>query len=761
MGVTRTDSGPGALGHVERTFGRRFRATRRLKEANGVLTLLGHDLEAPGGEDAPVPDGAPTGAGAVVIKVVPAARLAPGERDRLEGTLRALDGPALPALAPPLALGEEGGTVYFVRRYVPGVTLARRLAAGRLDAPDALLVAGAIFDALAAAHAREVLHLDLKPGNVVLTLSPGGRPERAVVVDFGLARSGRLGDAWEGAGNGDADGAAQLAGLAPYVAPELAGLFRAPVDRRTDLYAAGIVLYECLAGGPPFTGQPGEVLRQHLSSAPPSLAGRELPAARALDGLVQRLLQKEPAARYPSAAAAGKDVAALRAAIARGESDPAPGSGATAALPVLTEPGFVGRAAELAALQAALDEAARRGGRLVCVEGESGAGKTRLLDELAGRQGASGAWVLRGQGVDASAQGPFQVLSGVVEGIAALTRATPPLGAALAGRIGEDLDTAATTLPGLTEALASSPPPAPAAADGNAGPEAFGEARALDALAALLDSLGTPDRAALVLLDDVQWADEATVRLLRRWRHGAGRASGAEGEAPAGDAPGGRVLVVVAFRGEAVGEGHPLRRLSPDAHLRLAAMEPGEVRRLAVSMAGDLPEPALALVQSLAAGSPFMAAAALRGLSEAGALVAGDGGWRVEPLALDEVRSSYAAATVLARRLDLLPAPTLGLLTAGAVLGRTFDLGLAARLAGESPEGAAEAVAEARRRHLLWSEAAGQRFVHDRLRETLLSRLEPPARRDLHRRAAAALAGGGSASPAALAYHLDAAGSPE
>ena len=109
---------------------------------------------------------------------------------------------------------------------------------------------------------------------------------------------------------------------------------------------------------------------------------------------------------------------------------------------------------------------------------------------------------------------------------------------------------------------------------------------------------------------------------------------------------------------------------------------------------------------------------------------------------------SAQAATVLARRLDLLPAPTLGLLTAGAVLGRTFDLGLAARLAGQSPEGAAEAVAEARRRHLLWSEAApGNASSTTALRETLLSRLDPPARRDLHRRAARPPSPGVAPSP--------------
>ena len=301
------------------------------------------------------------------------------------------------------------------------------------------------------------------------------------------------------------------------------------------------MLYECLAGGPPFTGQPGEVLRQHLSSARPSLAGRALPAARALDwagaaaaaeGARRRATRRRAACRGGRCRPAGGDCPA-------GESDPSPGSGAAAARPVLTEPGFVGRAAELAALQAALDAAARLGGRLVCVEGESGGGKTRLLDELAGRQGPSGAWVLRGQGVDASAQGPFQVLGGVVEGIAALTRGAPPLGAALAGRIGEDLDTAATTLPGLAEALALSAPPAPACRR-TATPDRrpSGRPGRSTPWPRCWTRSGRRSGRRWSCWTTCSGRTRRTVRLLRRWRHGAGRASGADGEAPAGDATG-------------------------------------------------------------------------------------------------------------------------------------------------------------------------------------------------------------------------------
>src|SRR5206468_12648492 len=104
-----------------------------------------------------------------------------------------------------------------------------------------------------------------------------------------------------------------------------------------------------------------------------------------------------------------------------------------------------------------------------------------------------------------------------------------------------------------------------------------------------------------------------------------------------------------------VPQGHLLRAIPAVGQVKLPPFQPEDVRRLAESMAGPLPDNAVAVVENLAEGSPFMAAAVLQGLVESGALVAEPTGWRVEPLALADVQSSRHAAAFLVRRVESLP----------------------------------------------------------------------------------------------------------
>src|SRR5439155_22625042 len=146
------------------------------------------------------------------------------------------------------------------------------------------------------------------------------------------------------------------------------------------------------------------------------------------------------------------------------------------------------------------------------------------------------------------------------------------------------------------------------------------------------------------------------------------------------------------------------------------------VRKLVESMAGPLPDEAVDVIERLAEGSPFMAAAALRGLVESGALAPVPAGWRVEPLAMADVQSSRHAAAFLVRRIELLPEATLKLLSVGAVLGKEFDLFTAAKLARQSSAQAIAAFKEACHRHIVRSKGKDSQCVviHDKLRETLL-----------------------------------------
>ena len=694
-----------------RRLGNRFELLQRLKTGRGISTWLGSDLR--------------TG-GRVVIKVTPAGAMASGARQRLEHEATVLQELHSHFVVPMVHLGVSGELLYLVTPYIPGETLQERLTRGSMALHEVLMLGQCVLAALAEAHRHGVLHRDVKPSNIIVE----GQPlERATLVDFGLARSERL----------DPSLRDLPVGTARYLSPEQAGLLNRSVEATSDLYSAGIVLFEALSGRPAFDGgSVGEVLRQHLAARPKLRSGGvEVP--RALEELVGRLLQTDPADRYQSAESALADLRALDEALSHGEAEPELVTGAHDQRRSLAEPSFVGRHEELAVLERALERTRTESGRLVMVEAESGGGKSRLIEEFSARAIQHRVWVLRGQAVDQAAQRPFQLFAGVAATVAAAARERPELAETLRQRLVGQETALCTVLPQLEPVLRPAP-------QQNLGPETFGENRGIRALTSLLGALGTQAEPALVLLDDCQWADELTMRALESWQQ-------------AGSQHGGRAMLVASFRSEEVGPGHMLRRLKPSAHLRLATFGAAEVARMAESMAGALPPEAIELVARLSEGNPFMASAVLHGLVEDGALVPGPEGWQVEPDAMAHVRSSRQAASFLVRRLKRLPADSLRLLSVGAVLGKNFDLERVAALSNTHRDRVAAALEEPRRRHMLWEDSRDRyTFVHDKLREALLGLMRPEELQELHRLAARAIAESPQADPFELAYHFDAAG---
>jgi signal transduction histidine kinase/tetratricopeptide (TPR) repeat protein len=703
--------GPGPVPDV---VAGRFRVRQVLQRGSGTATISAFDEVA--GND-------------VVLKTARTSALSRGTRLRLlheAEVLRSLSGPGL---VPLVAAGEEDGLFYLAMPRVAGRTLAERLAEGRLDIEEALALAEHLFGALATVHAHDVLHRDIKPSNVMVSL---GRVETATLIDFGLARSDSLHESLRD----------EPVGTARYMSPEQAGLVHRDVDERSDLYAAGVLLFECAAGRPPFAGQTvGEVLRQHLSAPAPDVRsyGAQVPTAFAQ--MLQRLLRKDPRDRYQSAAGALADVEQIARLLADGDPDPVIALGLSDQRATLTEPAFVGRRQELTDLLAFARAAGTGHGGVLLVEAESGGGKSRMLDELAGRCVESDALLLRGQGVDQAARRPFQLLEGVVDDLVSAASGDDGMAQRLRAALDGERDVLVSVLPALGELLG------PATSDELLGPEEFGEARALTALMHLVDTLGEEGRHAVVLLDDCQWADEATISLLARWQREIA-------ERPA------HALVVAAFRTEEVRSGDPLRSVSR-RRMVLSPFGAPDVRALVESMAGRIPDEALDVVLRLSAGSPFMASAVVRGLVESGALFHDGQQWRADAELMAGAQSSREAAAFLTNRLERLDPHVLRLVGAGAVLGKQFDIELAAGLVGADPGASVLALQGLRNRHLLWLDADDlvATFVHDKLRESLLNRLSAEQRRDLHARAASILAEQpDGASAYDLAFHFHAAG---
>jgi PAS domain S-box-containing protein len=716
-GSAEINTGAPTADPSDRVFGGRYRVERVLKQGSGIETLLGMDV---------------VDNQRVVIKTASDDSLSIGAQMRLEHEAHVLRQIRGQEFAPLLYLGRERGLLVLVEPLVPGITLESRLRRGPLSVRDTLTVGRCLMNALQVVHDQGVLHRDVKPANLIVDEKTP--LARATIIDFGLARSARL----------DASLRDQPVGTALYMSPEQAGLLDQEKDERSDLYSAGILLFECLAGRTPFQGtNVGEVLRQHLTARPAELRSLGLAVPRALDEIIQRLLRKDPRDRYQSAAAVLADLDTLAAALDQGIAEPALVVGLRDLRRSLTEPAFVGRSEELGALDLQLQRVQKGECSLVLLAAESGGGKTRLLAELAQRSARQGACVLRGQGMEQGAQRPFQLLVGVAAELIAAARLDPALGQSIRERLGDQCVAACAALPELTEILGQQPAE-------RLGPETFGQVRTLQALAALLDALGSARSPALVLLDDCQWADELTLKLLGYWQR-----------RQLSDKDFGRhVLLVVAFRSEEVSASHLLRDLRPSLHLELRPFTSRDVRRLAESMAGPLPVEAIEVVERLSEGSPFMTRAILQGLVESGALVAGPSGWNVEQLAMADVQSSRHAAAFLVRRMELLPPNVVTLLSAAAVLGKEFDLGFAATLAGLTPAQAIAALDEARRRHIVWASAQDTAcsFTHDKLRQTLLDRIGPAERKTLHQQAALHLESKDATRVFELAYHFDAAG---
>lgn len=701
---------------VRRVIGSRYRVLRRLKNGEDTETLLASDLTL--NTD-------------VVIKTAAAATFSASARMRLEHEAHVLSQIKNGLLAPLLDSGSEGDQVFLVMPFIPGITLQSRLRQGSLSVMDVITLGRALLTSLTAAHASGVLHRDVKPANVIVNEDA---PLREVtLIDFGLARSTNL----------EASIRDHWVGTAQYLSPEGAGLLDQEVTACSDLYSVGIVLFECLAGHPPFQGKSvGEVLRQHMTVQAPELRSLGLPVPRALEEVIQRLLRKDPRDRYQTAAAVVADLTVIAEALQKGESEPALVVGLQDRRQTLTEPAFVGRGQELAVLNSQLKRTQAGQGGLVLLEAESGGGKSRLLAEFALRGTQQGAWILRGQGLDQAAQRPFQLLTGIAEGLIATARLEPGVEEKIRIRLGDHQEAACSALPELTKVFGSSAM--------GLGPESFAETRSVQALAAFLDALGAADRPVLILLDDCQWTDQLTLRVLSNWQR---RITTVEGP----------VLLIAAFRSEEVPEGHLLRSLPSVAHLKLPSFQAANVRKLVESMAGPLPDEAVDVIERLAEGSPFMASAALRGLVESGALLPVSDGWRVEPLAMAGVQSSRHAAAFLASRIELLPETTIKLLSVGAVLGKEFDLFTASKLARQSSAQAIAALNEAQQRHIVWSKSTDDRcaFMHDKLRQTLLDRLPEIERKDLHLRAAVDLEVEAPGRVYDLAYHFDAVGESE
>jgi tetratricopeptide (TPR) repeat protein/predicted Ser/Thr protein kinase len=632
-------------------------------------------------------------------------------------------------------IGEENEFAFISMEYVQGRPLSDIVEGGPLTVEQSIRYATEAADALAHAHDCGIVHADLKAANAIVSSSG-----RVKLVDFGIAS--RLPKVTaDGTVTSTATSERTPAGTPYAMAPEQ--VRGTHVDVRTDVWALGVMLYEMLAGARPFVAPTVPELFSAILRDAPAPFPDHVPSA--LRVIVQKCLEKEPAQRYERAA----DVRAALEVVASGgdlsgshASRPVSPSGAP--LPpspfVSTSPeatAFVGRDSEIGQMTRAWAQA-RVGRRLLLLAGEPGIGKTRLAMEFARQCAAQQATVLAGRS-DEEALVPYQPFA---EALTWYARVCPEreLRAILngiddRGELGRIVVELTRRIPELRTSLKSG---------------AEGERhRLFDAIDALFAAASSVHPIVLVL-DDLHWADQPTLLLLKHLMRSTRTAA---------------LCIVGTYRDSELRRTHPLAEILADlrrdesvTRLSLRGLTVTDVQGLAPSIAGHAVPPQLAeIVVESAGGNPFFIGEVLRHWRETDAFA--------HPNDHIDLGLPEGVKEVIGRRLSRLSDECNRALALAAVIGREFDVELLIAL-GDLPEDRLlDAIEEAVRAHLI-AEVGGRSrltFRHALIRETLYGELLSARRLRLHRRVAEAIEAQtrGRATPplADLAYHYSQAAS--
>jgi len=649
----------------------------------------------------------------VAVKVLPAkAECNPTARERLRREARAAAGLDHPFICKIHEVGEADGESFIVMEFIDGDTLHQLTSKGPVPVRQVLDIAHALSQALEEAHGRGITHRDLKPGNIMVT-----RQGHVKVLDFGLAKQTATAAATDSTGGGTVltDPGTRV-GTPAYMSPEQ--ILGGPVDPRSDIFSLGVILHEIVSGAHPFKRDtPAETMAAVLRD-PPSGSGRDLEAVPGLRDAIHRMLSKACAERYQTMGELKAEIESLRERSWL-STPPATAASHTHAAAAERTP-FVARDAELGELRRALDQMLLGQGGIVLIGGEPGVGKTRLVRELQREARLRGCLTLTGHCYELEGAPPFVPFAEYMEQAARLV----PQG--LRNALGDGAAEIAAIVPSLRRLYPDIPPQLEVPPD---------QQRRLR-FTAFLDFVlrSTLKSPSVVLFDDLHWADEPTLQLIEFLAPHLATA---------------RTLFVGTYRDVELDVKKPFartlesllrQRLARRISLRRLAEDDVELMLARLSGAPP-PSSVVRVVFQETEGNAFFVEEVYQHLSEEGRLFDDAGAWRHD-LRADTLNVPESVKLVIGRRLERLGDDARKILTAAAVIGRTFPLDLLQAIVETNADGVLDSVEEAERASLVAAHSGREArygFVHELVRTTLITGLSLPRRQRLHLKIADAI----------------------
>ncbi|HYF66264.1 MAG TPA: serine/threonine-protein kinase PknK, partial [Herpetosiphonaceae bacterium] len=652
-----------------------------------------------------------------------------------------LDSPAIVRAA---GLEPHNGSYALVLEDFGGVAL-REYLAGRPQPPrEFLRIALQIVEALSVIHASAIIHKDIKPSNIIINPQTG----QVKVSDFGIASL--LPRENPAVGSPDL-----LEGTLAYISPEQTGRMNRPIDYRSDFYSLGVLCYEMLTGELPFhSADPLELVHQHIARVPEAPEQRRPDIPPMLARIVLKLLAKPAEERYQSAFGLKADLEECLRQLESG--------GTIAEFPLgrhdISErfqlpQKLYGRERDLAVLLAAYAGAAEGGAALLTVTGPSGIGKSALVHEIHKPLVASKGYFISGKFDQLRRDIPF---SAFIQAFQDLTRQilTEPAAriAAWKERLLRALGPNGRIITDVIPEVELIIGPQPEVVGVGPTEEQY---RFRAVLKDFILALAQPEHPLVIFVDDLQWADTATLKLIELLLTAADTR---------------HLLIIGAYRDNEVDASHPLPRLletlraagCPLRSLAIGPLAPADLTALiadTLHCERDRAEPLAQLVAARTDGNPFFAAELLKTLFQ-GRLLRFDqrsGRWEWDLARIEQSGVTHNVVELMRVKIGQLDPATQTALQLAACIGNTFKLHTLAMVNGADSRATAAALYPAldlglivpvgetyRLLKFLSAQASDDaaadlvgfnfRFLHDRIQEAAYALVPAGLKREVHLR---------------------------
>lgn len=639
-----------------------------------------------------------------------------------------------PELTRAYELKHHQGRIALVLEDIGGYSLQQEQRSMPFKLEGSLELIIAIARQLALLHERGIIHKDVNPSNIVVQRASG----LTRLIDFSIAsRFSRESQRATAAG--------LLEGTLAYISPEQTGRMNRAIDYRTDFYSLGVTSYQLLTGRLPFTlTDPMELLHSHIAHLPVPAHHSNPTIPVTLSRIVERMMAKNAEDRYQSAFGLVTDLERCREGLRHqggivpfklGEHDQRHVFQISQRLH--------GRKTELAALEAALERVSSGARELVLVTGQSGSGKSALIQEIYKPMAKYRGFLITGKFEQLQRNLPYASLIQACRELVRqlLSESSTRLAfwrERILHQLGGSIGVIMTLLPELNHVLGPMPMP-------SVLPTAETENRFHLAVQKFLALFAGRERPLVMVFDDLQWADLASLKLMR---------------ALVTDSELHSLLLVATFRSDEVADGHPLlefqRSLAQDnvpiQHLVLGMLTREQVTAIVaqtLQCEREQAAPLGAAIFARTAGNPFFSCALFQALHEQG-LIAFDHGlghWHWDMVRIERLSLTDDALALLGEKLRRLPAETLEAVQVASCLGARFDGRVLAQVLEVELQVLVQRLELAVREGLVialntgaaeaWDEVPGEaiplfEFFHDQVQQAAYALIENRARAQRH-----------------------------